>query len=81
LRVRRRREPAHILGCLQRRLVERLRGMDITGIREALHGIASEAKALGQANFGEDVGRLGTMIADLADVMIVLADETFGERR
>jgi hypothetical protein len=61
--------------------VEKLLGMDITGIREALHGIASEAKALGQANFGEDVGRLGTMIADLADIMIVFADETFGERR
>jgi hypothetical protein len=55
--------------------------MDIIGIREALHGIASEAKALAQADYGEDVGSLATMIADLADVMIALAEETYGRSR
>jgi hypothetical protein len=53
--------------------------MDITGIREALHGVASEAKALSQANYSEDVGRLGTMMADLADVVIALAEEIYGD--
>jgi hypothetical protein len=47
-------------------------------ITESLHGIASTATAIAQANFGDDLERLATAVGDLADIVLALAREIDG---
>jgi hypothetical protein len=52
--------------------------MEITEMRDKLMRLASDAGHIGRENFGEDVGRLGSAVADLAELVLALAQEVGG---
>jgi hypothetical protein len=52
--------------------------MENTEMMDKLMRLASDAGHIGRENYGEDIGRLGTAVADLADLVLALAQKVTG---